>query len=318
MEAILKQEIGSETVNWTADDDYIAGAVVELPDGRAAVVTADCSDGDLVGVWVKGLFTVLKNITMTMLKGSQVYWDHSANKCNLLHGGDKDFSLGTTQETAAYAATTVLVDLNAKPAYTLSLASGYQSIPVSTAGWPHVYGGGNSFGAKFDLTAEAQKLDALSIQRMVTGAPCIVDALICINVAPDDAAVDINVGLADDTHASDADTITSSLFVHLDGNTANINMESDNAAAEVAATDTTLDWSAGTPFLVQWDLSDWSDIKVYVNGLRVCDGTTGTSRTFTLAGVAGPLKLLAHMEKSSNDSPGNMTVMNLGARVFQA
>jgi hypothetical protein len=249
----------------------------------------------------------------------------------LLHGGDRDFPVGiavgggptniatvsagvsgpTIAKTAA--GTSVMVDLNAKPCNTLSLADGYHSIPISTAGWPHIYGGGNSVGMKFDLTAEAQKLDALSLRALATGTPMIVDALTCINLNGDAASFDLNIGLANESHATDADSITSSLFMHVDGGSTNINFESDNAAAEVAATDSTVDFTAGTPFLVQFELRDWADIQVYVNGVNVLPSTV-----FTLAGVAGPLKLLAHMEKDANDTPGNVTVMDLCARAYQA
>jgi predicted RecA/RadA family phage recombinase len=299
-------------IDHTPTAAVVAGQVLQLRDGRAAYAPTAIAAGVKGAVQVKGIIKVLKVVTQTMLPSSEVFWDASANTCNLLHGGDADFFLGTVIDDAAYADTTVLVNLNEKPSYTLSLADGYHSIPVSTAGWPHIYGGGNSVGFKYDLTAEAQKLDALSLRSIATGTPGILSALICVNLNGDDAAHDLNVGLADASHATDADSITSSLFLHMDGNSLNLNIESDNAAAEVAATDTTLDAVVGTPFLVQWDLRSWSGIKCYINGLRVGDGTTGTLVALTLAGVAGPLKLLAHAEKTANDSPGNFTIMNLG------
>jgi predicted RecA/RadA family phage recombinase len=303
-------------IDWTPTAAVAAGEVIQLKDGRAAWAPTAIAAGVQGSVQVSGIVTILKVITQTMLVSNKVFWDVSASTCNLLHGGDKDFFLGTVVEDATYAGTTVKVNLNAHPAYNLALRDGYASIPISTAGWPHIYGGGNSVGMKFDLTAEAQKVDALSLRAVATATPGVLQALVCINLNGDDAAFDFNVGLADGTNATDADTITSSLFMLLDGTDLNMNFESDNAAAEVAATDSTLDLVVGTPKLITWDLRDWADIKAYVNGLRVCDGTTGTSRTFTLAGVAGPLKLLSHMEKSSNDSPGNVTVMDLGFTSF--
>lgn len=304
------------TIDWTPTAAVAAGEIIHLKDGRAGQAVDAIAAGAKGAVKVRGIIEVAKSITQTMLVSNQVFWDVSASKCNLLHGGDADFFLGTVVEDATYTGTTVKVNLNTKPAYTLSLADGYASIPVSTAGWPHIYGGGNSVGMKFDLTAEAQKLDALSIRSVATATPGILQALVCINLNGDDAAFDFNVGFADGTDATNADTITSSLFLHTDGNSLNLNVESDNAAAEVSATDTTIDAVVGTPFLVTFDLRDWAAIKAYVNGLRVLDGVTGTLSVLTLAGVAGPLKLLAHMEKTSNDSPGNVTVMDLGFTAF--
>lgn len=303
-----------KTVDWTADAAYSAGAVVQLPDGRAGVVSCTVASGKPVAVWVEGIFEVAKTASMVVLIGSRLYWDHSANKCHLLHQNDKDFFLGAAQADATSAATTVVVDLNSAAPYTHHLGQGFQHIKVCTAGlMVGALGHGEGASFRFDVTAEAQKLDALSTRGFAPLTPAIVDALICINVAPDDAAVDVNVGLANGTDASDADQITESLFVHLDGNDANIDIESDDGMTEVAAADSGVDWSAGTPFLVQFDLRNWSDIQVYINGVNVLP-----SSVFKLNAATGPLKLLAHAEKSSNDSPLNMTVLRLGARTFQS
>lgn len=299
-------------IDWTPTAAVSAGEVIHLPDGRAAFAPTAIAAGVQGAVQVSGICSVAKTTSMVMLKGSQVFWDVSASKAHLLQANNtNDYYLGIVMETAASAGTTVKVSLNQRPQYTLSLAQGYTSAQVSTAGWPQITGAGNSVNMKFDLTAEAQKLDALSCRSVATGTVGILSALICVNTNGDDAAFDLNVGLADATHASDADQITSSLFCHVDGNNANINFESDNAAAEVSATDSTVDLTAGTPFLVQWDLTDWTDIQVYVDGVNVLPASV-----FTLSGVAGPLKLLAHMEKSSNDTPGNVTVMDLGFTAF--
>lgn len=304
------------SIDWTPTAAVAAGEVIQLKDGRAAFAPTAIAAGVKGSVQVSGIVTLAKVVTQTMLISNKVFWDTSASTCNLLHGGSTDFFVGTVQEDAAYAGTTVKVALNVKPAYTLALADGYSSLPISTAGWPHITGGGNGVGLIFDLAAEAQKLDALSLRSVATGTPGVLQALLAVVDVGDDAALDFNVGLANETHATDADTITSSMFCHIDGNNLSLNFESDNAAAEVAATDSTIDAVASTPVLVTMDLRDWSDIQVYVNGLLVCDGVTGTSRTFTLAGVAGPLKLLAHLEKSSNNTPGNFVVMDLGFTSF--
>lgn len=319
-----------QSIDWIADATYSAGDVIQLRDGRAGVVSVDCVSGDTVGVDVGGIFEVEKTTSMVILMGSKLFWDHSADKCHLLHGNDRDFYLGmavgggpthlTTVSAgvsgptiaATSAGTKVRVALNEVPRPMLSLADGYHSIPVSTAGWPHIYGGGNSVGFKFDLTAEAQKLDALSIRGMAKGAEAIVNALVCINLNMDNAAGDFNVGLANASHASDADSITESLFIHIDGASLNINAESDDGTTEVAATDTTVDAVVGTPFLAQWDLSNLADIQLYIDGVNVLPATV-----FKLDAATGPLKLLAHMEKTADDSPGNFTIMDLFAITAQ-
>ena len=123
---------------------------------------------------------------------------------------------------------------------------------------------------------------------------------------------DTNIGLANATHATDADSITESLFIHLDGGSVNIYAESDDGTTEVAATDTTIDYTAGTPFLAQWDLSNTSDIQLYIDGVNVLP-----SSVFKLNVAAGPLKLLAYSEKSGTATLGNVSVLSLVARPAQ-
>jgi len=308
-------------IDYTPTAAVVAGQVLQLRDGRAAFAPTAIAAGVKGAVQVSGPVKVLKIVTQTMLPSNKVFWDASANTCNLLHGGDADFFLGTVMDDAAYADTTVIVNLNAKPVWNLTLADGFWAVPIpaitaNPQGMMFTHESGVSM--VFDLAVEAEKFDALSMNAIATGTPGILAARVCINLNGDDAAFDFNVGLANETHATSADTITSSLFLHTDGASLNLNIESDNAAAEVAATDTTIDAVVGTPFLVTWDLRSWSGIKCYINGLRVGDGTTGTLVALTLAGVAGPLRLLAHMEKTANDSPANFTITDFGFATHDA
>lgn len=307
------------SLDWTPTAAVAAGEVIQLKDGRAAFAPTAIAAGVLGSVQVRGVVSVLKSITQTMLVSNKVYWDISAGKCNLLGGSAGDYFLGTVIEDAAYTDTTVKVALNVKPSYYAALQNGFWAVPIpAITANPQgmMFGHGNGVSMAFDTAAEAEKFDALSIDSIPTSTPGVLQAMIVCNLNGDNAAFDYNVGLADATHATNADTITSSLFLHTDGNSLNLNVESDNATAEIAAEDTTLDFVVGTPFLVTWDLRSWSDIKCYINGLRVVDGTTGTARTLTLAGVSGPLKLLVHMEKTADDSPGNFTVQDIGFTAF--
>lgn len=316
-EAVYYQD--GRTIDHTPTAAVVAGEVLQLPDGRAAVAPCAIAAGVKGAVQVAGIVTVQKSITQTMLVSNKVFWDTSASKCNLLHGGSSDFFLGTVVEDAAYAGTTVKVNLNAEPAYNLALRDGFWAVPIpAITANPQgmMFAHGNGVSMAFDTAAEAEKFDALSTNAIATGTPGVLQARVCINLNGDDAAFDFNVGLASGSHATDAGAITSSLFLHTNGADLSLFIESDNATAEVSETDTTIDAVVGTPFLVTWDLRDWSAIKCYINGLRVGDGTTGSAVTLTLAGVAGPLKLLAHMEKTANDSPGNFTVMDLGFTTF--
>lgn len=309
-EALYSQQ--GEVLDWTADATYVQGAVIQLRDGRAGVVLSDCVSGDVVGVRVVGVHTVEKTTSMVVLPGSRLFWDHSANKAHLLHRNDKDFSLGVAIEDATASATTVKVALNVEPVYKVALDKGFVSVPINTAGFPFVHSNGEGVNLGFSATAEAQKVDALTHYGMAPASEGIFHGLICVNTNGDAAAVDINVGVANGTHATDADSITESMFVHIDGASTNINLESDDGTTEVAATDTTVDFTAGTPFLVQFDMRDLTDIQAYIDGVNVLP-----SSVFKLDAATGPLKVLAHMEKTSDDSPGNVSVLYAGITTAQ-
>jgi predicted RecA/RadA family phage recombinase len=294
-EALYVQE--GESINWTTDAAYVAGDVVQLPDGRAGVVSVDAASGTVVGVYVRGVFKVAKTTSMVMLIGSHVYWDHSANKAHLLYVNDRDFELGTVQADAASADTVCYVNLNARPVYNAALSHGYASIPIQTAGFPSVGGGGSGMvNLILQAANEAQKVDALGHRSVsVTGlAESIVDAYICVNDNGGATAADASIGIANGTHATDFDSVTESLLAHFDGNDLKINLESDDGTTEVAATDSTIAFVEGTPFLVQWDCRNLSDIQVYINGVNALPASV-----FKLNAATGPMKPVAHLEKTA-------------------
>ncbi|MFO0806671.1 MAG: DUF2190 family protein [Gemmataceae bacterium] len=312
-EARLAQQEGAETIDWIADAAYSAGDVIQLRDGRAGVLVTDVESGKVVGVYVKGRFYMAKTTSMLVLPSSKLFWDHSANKVHLLHRQDRDFYAGVALDDEAAADTEALVDLNVHPVFTIGFESGFVSVPIETAGFVHANGAGREgVNLRFSATAEAQKADALTHRGMAPGSKGIAHFLICINTNGDAAAYDLNVGLASGTHATDADQIAESLFMHVDGNSANINFESDDGTTEVNSTDSTLDFAAGTPFLVQFDCRDLTDIQVYVDGVNVLPASV-----FKLNAATGPLKCLAHMEKTSDDSPGNVSVLYGGVATAQ-
>lgn len=311
-EAQLLYERGAETIDWTADGTYVPGQVIQLRDGRAGVVTSDCTSGQVVGVYVRGVFEVAKTTTMVILPSSRLYWDHSANACHLLHRNDRDFYLGLALEDEASAATTARVSLNEWPVYTVSLEDGFASIPIQTAGFPAVHGNGEGVNLILQAANEAQKVDALSYRGMAPASEGIFHALINVVANGSAGAVDFNVGVANATHATDADTITESMFVHIDGNNTNINLESDDGTTEVAATDTTVDLTAGTAFLAQFDMRDLTDIQAYIDGVNVLPASV-----FKLNAAAGPLKVLAHCEKTAATDTANYSVLYAGICIAQ-
>lgn len=315
-DAYLYQEDDS-TVDYTAVAAVTGGQVVQLSDGRAGVVPTDLAASELGSASTEGIYTVTKAADLVWVDGQEVWWDHSANAAVLQPAGDKDFYLGTAYGDATAAATTAKVQLNCKPKYLVDLQTGaFQTLVVktvvgsTTVEVPQIYQRGGSSSMVLGTTAEAQKLDLLSTRGFAVESNWIVDGIVNIITNGDAAAVDFNIGVANATHASDADSITESCFIHVDGASVNILAESDDGTTEVAATDTTIDFTAGTPFHFLIDGRNTSDIQIYINGALVLP-----SSVFKLNAASGPLKLLAHLEKSSDDSPGTFNIDSFRVRI---
>ena len=86
------------------------------------------------------------------------------------------------------------------------------------------------------------------------------------------------------------------MFVHIDGGSLNLYAESDDGTTEVNATDTTVDFTAGSAvsnrFEVWIDARNPADVQIYIDGVLVLGSTV-----FTLAAATGPLGLLVLLEK---------------------
>lgn len=95
-----------------------AGDLIQLADGRAAVVQTDLAASELGSVLVEGQFDVLCATGTTFSDGEMVYWDISASlaiKATSAEAGD--FPLGPSLGAKASGPVVVRVDLNAVPAY---------------------------------------------------------------------------------------------------------------------------------------------------------------------------------------------------------
>jgi predicted RecA/RadA family phage recombinase len=306
MDALLKRE--QSTVNVTTGSARTGGEVVQCPDGRAGVHPVDVVSGGLGVLQTEGVYLVTKPTAFVYLAGQEIFWDHSANECCLWPTSDKDFFLGTVQKDTASTDLTCYVDINKRANCVFNaLRDPARTVMVRTAGLADFLRSGGSHIATFSLTAEAQKMDVLSVRSVPTASKWIFQAVATV-IADCDADVgDLSIGVASGTHASDADQIANSALFHmnLSGADLKIYAESDNVSAEVAATDTTKVFAVGTPvhLMIDGRSGDGSALAYYVNGVRVLSATA-----LTLAGAAGPLCALFHLEKSSNDSPGSVAL----------
>ena len=115
--------------------------------------------------------------------------------------------------------------------------------------------------------------------------------------------MDINFGFAVDTHATDFDSVAQYCAFHLDGNALDVKIQSKDGATTVAATDTDVDLVDDTFATFKIDMSDLTDVKFYINGVRVLSGTT-----VDFSGYSGTLTPIFHVEKTSNDTTADFRV----------
>lgn len=302
-----------EVLNWTADGTYTKGDVIQVPDGRAGVVLADATVGQVVGVDVTrgAIYELAKTTSMVLLVGGRAYWDHSANKVSFRKVNDRDFLAGALTADATSSATTCFVALNVHPRPDIDMLNRDGALSVATGtqaaggfGLPQVYGGSRAF--KLTATSEPQCVDMLSVDKFLASANWIAEFQMRFATNGSGSASDLSIGVADGTSTSDADAIVTSVFFHFDGNDLNIYAESDDGTTEVAATDTTVDFVAGSAVANRvefWlDGRDTDNVKYYIDGVEVLAATSNLGKI--TAAVAASLGLLVHYEKSTGTETG--------------
>ncbi len=300
-----------EEIGFTAAGTEAAGDVLQLPDGRAGVIAGLKAPlaGERRAAQVRGVVTLQKTASINILKGGRVFWDRSANKAHF-RPESGDFYIGFAVADSLAAATTVDVMLNEKPEYLIDFDGGPSEV-LWTAGVTNGEGvTPATISARtklsFDAVAEAA-MAALYPAETRFHAPVadgpIFEARVAVYDKGDNAALDINFGLANGTHATDADSIAESVFFHLDGAALDINAESDDGSTEVAAVDTTVDAVDDTYFEVWIDCRDLTDIQLYIDGVNVLPATV-----FKLDAAAGPVFPLFHLEKTNDDTLADFRV----------
>lgn len=303
----------------TAESGITAGQVIQIKDGRAGFADADITSGNRGEIQVQDVARIAKASGIVILDGGQVWWDHSANQATYKPVDDRDFFVGVAVGDWASGETFVDVALNVQPTYLVDiLRDGYRSVPVGTQALSGLMLKRNGGCLNFVLsnTSEAQKLDALSVAGFSKDANAIVEIIFAVPNDGASTAVDVSLGIANGTHATDADSIAESIFVHLDENNTNINLESDDGTTEVAATDTTYDYTEGSGVSnlvhVWFDMRNPADVQIYVNAVLALAATV-----FNVNAATGPFKLLAHIEKTSSTDVYELDLHALRARIAE-
>lgn len=288
---------------------YSAGEVIQLPSGRAGALRGQIAKtvGQAAAFTVRGKVTLLKTASVVILKGAPLYWDRSANTVTPLKAlAGADFFIGSAVADATAAATTVVVDMNVEPVYLIDIMRDPTDTVLVGAATVTMQPGYSTL--KIIATNEAEKCDVMSQHSVPVTVPFIIEGRVASYEIGSDNTVDFNIGLANDTHATSADTITESAFLHLD-EVLSIYAESDDGSTEVAASDTLVDCVDDTYFDFAFDCRDLTDIHVYINGVEVLAATA-----FDISAATGPLKLLAHIEKTTGTATGEARVSKLALR----
>jgi len=302
-EAYYRNE--GDSVDYTPAVAVTGGTVVQLPDGRAAVVPVDLAAGELGSACVKGIHRIAKSTSMVFLDGGRVFWDYSANAAHYKQVNDRDFYVGrAVGDFLTAAATEIDVAFNVDPRPRIDLLrDGFLSVATGTqalGGFLPPQDVGGSKALSLTATSEAQCVDMLSVDRVAVAANPIAEFVFRMTANGSTSAVDVSLGLANGTSTTDADAIAESVFFHLDGGSLAINAESDDGTTEVAATDTTTTFTAGSAVANRKELwidgRDPSDMRFYVDGVEVLNATANLGN---IALAAGPLGLLVHLEKST-------------------
>jgi predicted RecA/RadA family phage recombinase len=296
---------GDSNYNVTLAAAASAGEVRQLSNGLAAVMQGlnSASSGDTRTFRTEGQHALTKATGVVLLDGGKAFWDHSANNVTFRKVNDRDFYVGTVVGDAASGDTTCVVNLNVLPKPQIDLLrDGALSVATGTAaaggfGLPALRGGVP--GLQLTATNEAQCVDLLSVDRVAVSSNPIAEFVVRMAANGSDSTVDFNVGLANATNTTDADTIAESCFFHIDGGALTIFAESDDGTTEVAATTTTVSITAGSAVANRvefWlDARDPANVRYYIDGAEV---NAATSNLGNINVAAGPLGLLVHLEKT--------------------
>ena len=308
IEAQMLQD--QDVIEITAPAALTSGQVLQLADGRAGVVASlnAVASGDITAISVVGQFRVAKTASINILDGQEVWWDVSENTATYAEVLG-DFPIGVAVGDSLAAATTVVVRLN---------ETNRPKVELNRAGWTEEAALGlgvdqiaekSDIRLSFDAVAEIAQAAYLSIGVVDVDDGPILEGLIALFDRGDNAALDMDFGLAVGSHASDFEAIAEFVAFHLDGNSDNILAHSDDGTTDVALVDTTVDHVDNTYAFYQIDCRDKTDIKMYINGIRVLSGTT-----FTLTAFSGNLVAIVHAEKTSDNTLLDLRIRKLHIR----
>lgn len=317
LEALYRQK--GEALDYTPSTAITGGQMVQLPDGRAAFATNDI-EADVKGaVRVCGVVRVLKTVGIALLAGGDAFWDVSANKAHFRpENSTVDFLAGMVLEDALAADTEVDIVLNERCHHIIDLE--HRDAGQDVDGWTTEATNGlgvtadvlaQRFTLSFDAVAEAAQAALFSNRKVPLSAKPIMESRIALYNIGAAAALDINVGLASASHATDFEAVPVFATVQLDGNALAINTHSDDGTTDRAPADSTILAVAAT-FLEVWiDCRDDTNVTFYVDGVLV---DTAASKRILTEALATSVFPIAHIEKTNDATVADVRVTRMRVR----
>jgi predicted RecA/RadA family phage recombinase len=293
-------------VRFTAVAAHASGDLVQQPDGRASVVDTarSLAIGDVnAGAAISGRWSILKTASMVFIYGSRVYFDRATGLATLRPGVGR-YYIGTAAKDAAAADERVDVFLNEQQRNVTELGrwgDGEGFTNSDALGSGSVFGEGTVTLA-FDAVAEVARAAIISNMGVDADDGPIGEIELAVFDIGNNAALDINFGLASEAHATDFDAAAAYVAVHLDSPSLSLLIQSDDTAAAVAAFDSTVDTVDDQYDLYQFDCRDKANCKIYRNGVHL------TGATLHLNAYTGTLYLVVHLEKTSDDTLADVRV----------
>jgi hypothetical protein len=293
----------------------VGGELRQLADGRAAVMKGlnAAAANDLRSFETDGIHAVAKVAGVVIIDGAPVWWAYASNGVTPVpQRSGRGFFAGTAVCPNADAASgdpTVAVNLNRRPIYNLTLGDGNIWYTEATLGLGNTLLAGGGVQQAFDAVAEVAQAALYSDYTFPVDSNPIAEILVAVYDKGDNAALDIDLGLASDRHASDFESVANFVAFHLDGNDLSLKAHSDDSSTDVPITDTTIDLVDDTYAYLVIDCRDKTNCKLYANGVRMLSGTT-----FTLEDAAGPLKAVVMMEKTNDDTVADVRVAQFNVR----
>lgn len=286
----------SDTVRIIAPAALTNGEVIQVADGRAGVVGntgAGVASGEQADIQIKGVFKVAKTTSVVILDGQRLYWVESTGKCSYTG----DFYLGVAVGDATAAATTVLVDLNVEMVPYLDLGRDQCVVEETNGGTDEGLGVKNEgewWRAHVDNTSEASLTAIYTKKTIALGKDAIFEGWINI-IAADAGATDLTFGVANESHATAFEAnVAEFVTIHIDGGDTDTQIASDDGTTDTNPADAAHDYTLGTPFFVQIDMRDESDVQVYIDGVLQLPGSD-----FALDDATGPIFPILHIEKTT-------------------